>query len=44
MKIVFQTDYIQMAVIVFVKFVVDKTDHEFHEFKFSTAAEELTAA
>ena len=50
LKIVFQTDGIQRAVIVlvkFVEFVANKTDHEFHELtriKFSTASEEFTAA
>jgi len=42
-----QTDDIQMAVIVFVKFVVGFLGHEFHELtrtKFSTASEEFTAA
>jgi len=42
-----QTDDIQMAVIVFVKFVVAFIGHEFHELtriEFSTASEELTAA
>jgi len=49
-KIVFQTDDIQMAVIVFVKFVefvVGFIGHEFHELtriEFSTASEDLTAA
>ena len=49
-KIVFQTDGIQRAVIVlvkFVEFVVAFIGHEFHELtriKFSTASEEFTAA
>ena len=47
LKIVFQTDGIQRAVIVLVKFVVAFIGHEFHELtriKFSTASEEFTAA
>ena len=50
LKIVFQTDGIQRAVIVlvkFVEFVVGFIGHEFHELtriKFSPASEEFTAA
>jgi len=50
LKIVFQTDGIQRAVIIlvkFVEFVVSFIGHESHELtriKFSTASEEFTAA
>jgi len=43
-KIVFQTDGIRTAAIVFVEFVADKTGHEFHELtriKFSTVFERV---
>jgi len=39
-----QTDDIQMAVIVFVEFVVAFIGHELTRIEFSTASEELTAA
>src|SRR5437867_3890496 len=46
-KIVFQTKDIQMAAIVFVEFVANKTatnSTNWHELKFSTGSEEFTAA
>ena len=46
-KIVFQTDDIHIAVIVFVEFVASKNRHEFHELtriKFSPSLRELKAA